>query len=109
MKHLVRGRMFMPPMAVWFNVALGALCFIVARLTWLRGKKQGSRARRWQSVMYVALGLCFWFSVGSMIAAGAASGIWYALVVAAVLLVMGSTFVAALNWDRERRGNNAAI
>lgn len=38
-----KGARVMPPMAVWFNVALGALCFIVARLTWLRGKKQGSR------------------------------------------------------------------
>jgi predicted membrane channel-forming protein YqfA (hemolysin III family) len=99
----------MPPMIVWFDLVIGALVMIAARLTWLRGKKEGSRARRWQSVMYIALSLVAWFSVGQILAAPPGAGLWFALVVAAVLLVMGSTFVATLNFDRERRGNNAAI
>jgi predicted membrane channel-forming protein YqfA (hemolysin III family) len=98
----------MPPMIVWFDLVIGAVVMIVARLTWLRGKKEGSRARRWQSVMYIALSLCALFSVGQILAAPPGAVIWFALMVGAVLLLWGSAFVAELGFERERRGNNAA-
>ena len=92
----------MPPMIFWFNVAVGALCMFVARRAWLRRTKDGSRARRWQSVMYIALGLGAWVSAGLYLAAPPVAGFWYILLYAAITVVLTSAIVSWIYLSGER-------
>jgi hypothetical protein len=67
-----------------------------ARRTWLRGTKEGSRARHWQSVMCIAAGLCAWLSAVPM------TGFTFVLLYAAVVVLLTSAIVARIYLDGER-------
>jgi hypothetical protein len=93
----------MPPLIVWFNLVVGSLTLAAALLSWRRGRREGSHARRWQSVTFIVLSLCAWFSAVAILVGPPAAGLWSALVLVASVLALCTSFIGILSMDREER------
>jgi len=92
----------MPPLVV-LDLVAGSVTMVAALLSWRRGRREGSHARRWQSVTFIVLSLCAWFSAGALLVAPDAARLWSALVVAASVLALCTSFIGILSMDREER------
>jgi hypothetical protein len=58
----------MLPLVIW-DLIVGSVTMVAALLSWRRGRGEGSHARRWQSVTFIVLSLCAWFSAVALLVA----------------------------------------
>jgi hypothetical protein len=104
MKPFIVRMDIMPSVLVQVVLAIGGLGLVGALYLWLRGKREGSRWRRWQSVTSLAFSLFVLFFAVAMLVGPPMGGVWYALMVVAGLLTMGAAYMGLLTWTRERQG-----
>ena len=83
----------MPPMIVWLSILGGVLFMFLGWRPWAEGKQEESRSRRWDSVTWIALGLCQWFVAIGYLGAPPAFDFWLTLTAVSLLFGVGALFI----------------